>query len=299
MRNMIAECIAQKAKENKDFFLITGDAGLGVWDEYQIQYANQYVNPGINESLCVGLAAGMALCGKKVVYYNIAPFVMMRPYEQVRNDICYQELPVILVGTGSGLTYMPSGMTHYSIEDIALSLTLPNLDIFSPCDPLEARMCFEYAYTSKNPSYIRIPKAGEPLLHSSPIKDITQAQILRSGRENIALVTHSSLAAEVLESGKQLDASVITLPFINTPNPQVKELLESFDRVIVIEEHFKYGGLGSLLQERLSSPVEIVGLENDFIHFIGNQACARGHFGLDRDGITRSIIHRPPPSKKI
>lgn len=241
----------------------------------------------------------MALCGKKVVYYNIAPFVMMRPYEQVRNDICYQELPVILVGTGSGLTYMPSGMTHYSVEDIALSLTLPNLDIFSPCDPLEAKMCFEYAYNSNNPSYIRIPKAGEPALHTQPIEDITQAQILSYGSENIALVTHSSLATQVLEAGKQLNASVITLPFINTPNPQVKELLESFDRVIVVEEHFKYGGLGTLLHERLSSRVEIIGLENDFIHFIGNQACARTHFGLNGDGIAQAIIHRPPPSRKV
>lgn len=299
MRNTIAKCIAQKACENKDFFLITGDAGLGVWDEYQNLYASQYANPGINEALCVGMASGLALAGKKVVYYNIAPFVIMRPYEQVRNDICYQELPVILVGTGSGLTYMPSGMTHYSIEDIALCLTLPNLDIFSPCDPLEAKMCFEYAYVSNRPSYIRIPKAGEPTLHTDSIDDITRAQILHLGSKDLALVTHSSMASQVLEAGKQLGASVITLPFINTPNLQVQELLESFERVVVIEEHYRYGGLGTLLQERLSMPVQVIGLENEFIHFIGNQACARAHFGLDSVGIVEKIIHRPPPPVEI
>lgn len=72
----------------------------------------------------VGMAAGLALSGKKVIYYNIAPFSLMRPYEQVRNDICYQELPVIVVGIGSGLTYAPAGVTHYAVEDIAIALTI-------------------------------------------------------------------------------------------------------------------------------------------------------------------------------
>jgi len=84
----------------------------------------------------------------------------MRPYEFVRNDICYQELPMILIGTGSGITYAPAGVTHYVVEDITLASTMPNLDIFSPADPIEAVECFKYAYESKKPSYIRIAKNG-------------------------------------------------------------------------------------------------------------------------------------------
>ena len=152
MRNTIAKEIIKKAKEDKRLYLIAGDAGLGVWDEYKVDFPKQYINPGVNEQCDIGMAAGMALRGHKPIFYNIAPFVIMRPYEQVRNDICYQNLPVILIGTGSGVTYAPAGMTHYVVEDIALGRTMPNLDIFSPSDPIEAKKCFEYAYNSDRPS---------------------------------------------------------------------------------------------------------------------------------------------------
>lgn len=303
MRNAIAESIIQKAKTDKDFFLITGDAGLGVWDSYQKEFPHQYVNPGINEALCVGIAAGMAMCGKKVVYYNIAPFVMMRPYEQVRNDICYQGLPVILIGTGSGLTYMPSGMTHYAVEDILLASSLPHLNIFSPCDAIEAKACFEYAYISSNPSYIRIPKAGEPIFHKESLSDITQAQILRKAHSDILLVTHSSIVSEVLKVADELDASVVSIPFINSMNPQILELLSGYGRIVVVEEHYSYGGLGTLLREKLykerfNKEVQIVGLENEYIHLIGNQEYGRTHFGLSCEGIRDKILYSPPPPYK-
>ena len=129
MRNSVANKIKELAKKDKKLFVIAGDAGLGVWDDFKDSV--QFINPGVNEQLDIGMAAGMAMEGYKVIYYNITPFVIMRPYELVRNDICYQELPVILIGTGSGLTYAPAGHTHYAVEDITLALSLPNLDIFS------------------------------------------------------------------------------------------------------------------------------------------------------------------------
>ena len=289
MRNAIAQSIYEKAKYNKDFVLITGDAGLGVWDTYKEEFKAQYFNPGINEALCVGMAAGMALCGKKVVYYNIAPFVLMRPFEQVRNDICYQNVPVILIGTGSGLTYMPSGMTHYAIEDIALALTMPNLEIFSPCDPIEAKACFAYAYASKNPSYIRIAKAGEPNLHQAEILDITAPQMLRNGGNSVLLITHSALASEVLEAADVFNASVMSLPFINSKNAKVLDRIQGYDRVIVIEEHFKYGGLGTYLQSQVDKRIEILALPNTYVHFIGSQAEAREYFKINTQGIIKFV----------
>ena len=289
MRNTLAKSVYEAAKANKDFVLISGDAGLGVWDSYKEDFKKQYFNPGINEALCVGMAAGMALCGKKVVYYNIAPFVLMRPFEQVRNDICYQNLPVILVGTGSGLTYMPSGMTHYAIEDIALGLTMPNLDIFSPCDSVETKACFDYAYRSKNPSYIRIPKAGEPDFHAAEILDITAPQILREGKSGILLVAHSAIVSEVLEAASIVDASVMSLPFINSNNIEILKKILIFDRIVVVEEHFQYGGLGTYLQSQVDKKIEILALPNAYVHFIGTQAQAREHFGINASGIVKFI----------
>lgn len=216
MRNTIANEIIKKAQEDKNLFLIAGDAGLRVWDEYKVDFPNQYLNPGVNEQCDIGLAAGMALRGHKAIFYNIAPFVIMRPYEQVRNDICYQNLPVILIGTGSGLTYAPAGMTHYAIEDIALGLTMPNLDIFSPADPIEAEKCFEYAYKSSKPSYIRIPKAGETIIHKNKDINITQPIIIKEGKDGIVFI-HSSIIDEINNLDELLQKDNINLTFATIP----------------------------------------------------------------------------------
>lgn len=292
MRNTVAKCIFDTAKKDKNFFLITGDAGLGVWDQYKDELSSQYINPGINEALSIGMASGMALEGYKVVYYNIAPFVIMRPYEQVRNDICYQELPVILIGIGSGLTYMPGGMTHYSIEDIGIALSMPNLQIFSPCDPIEAKKSFEYAYSSKKPSYIRIPKSGEPIIHTREIEDIEKFQVLREGKQSILLITHSSIIVEVLRAAEELDADVVSVPFINSPNRDLLDYMNRYDRVFVIEEHFEYGGLATYLQEKTQKKIEKIALPNEYIHIIGNQQYGREYYGLDHVGIKKKIKNK-------
>ena len=167
MRNTVINKITEVAKKNKNIFIITGDAGFGVLDEYKNSFPKRFLNLGIAEQNTISFAGGLALTGYKVFVYNIVPFVMYRCYEQVRNDICYQKLPVILIGIGSGVTYAPQGVTHYSVEDVALAKTLPNLTILSPADPYEAALCAEYALKSKNPVYIRIAKSGEPKIHKN------------------------------------------------------------------------------------------------------------------------------------
>ncbi|EAJ5693536.1 transketolase family protein [Campylobacter fetus] len=284
MRNTLANEIYKYAAKNKDFFLISGDAGLGVWDEYQKELPNQFINPGINEALCVGMAAGMALSGKKVVYYNIAPFVIMRPFEQVRNDICYQELPVILVGTGAGITYAPSGMTHYSVEDIALALSLPNLDIYSPASPLEAKLAFENALKSKNPSYIRIEKSGEVEIHKNNI-DITDLNFIQIGGEDL-VIAHGSIVNECLGIS---NVSVATAPFINSANKNIIDQISKFRNIFVVEEHFKFGGLATFLQSKTDKKIHSIGLKNHYIHDIGDRKFLRKLYGLDKSAIEKQI----------
>jgi transketolase len=239
------------------------------------------------------MAAGMALRGHKVVYYNIAPFVIMRPYEQVRNDICYQELPVILVGTGSGLTYAPAGMTHYAIEDIALALTMPGLDIFSPADPIEAALAFEYAYNSNKPSYIRVPKAGEPKIHKNDSFDISEPQMMMEGKD-ILIVSHSAMVEESMFAAKLLEkddisAKVVSMPMITSQHPKIDELLSFKGEIFVVEEHFGRGGLGSLLSERASKKIHKIALPNEFVHAIGNRDYMRVYYGIDAVSIAKKI----------
>lgn len=121
---------------------MSGDAGYGVLDEYKKCFPNRYLNLGVAEQNMISFSAGLGLAGYNVFIYNIVPFVLYRCYEQVRNDICYQRLPVTLIGIGSGVTYAPQGITHYGVEDVSIARTLPNLVILSPSDPIEAeKMC--------------------------------------------------------------------------------------------------------------------------------------------------------------
>jgi transketolase len=287
MRNSVAAKIKEIAKEDKQLFVIAGDAGLGVWDDFK--ESKQFINPGINEQLDIGFGAGLSLMGHKVIYYNIAPFVIMRPYEFVRNDICYQELPMILIGTGSGITYAPAGVTHYVVEDITLASTMPNLDIFSPADPVEAVECFKYAYKSNKPSYIRIAKNGEDIIHKNSI-DITKPIFINKSDSKNILIIHGSIVDEVSKILDIVDINVVTVPMLSA-NFNWENFLENFDKVFTLEEHFINGGFGTMLRDRVDKKIYKFGLPNEYIHKIGNRDFLREYYEIDGINIGKKIIN--------
>ena len=290
MRNSVANEIKKIAQTDKRLFVISGDAGLGVWDDFKD--SAQFINTGVNEQLDIGFGAGMSLMGHKVIYYNIAPFVIMRPYEFIRNDICYQELPMILIGTGSGITYAPAGVTHYVVEDIALASTMPNLDIFSPADPIEAVACLQYAYQSKKPSYIRIAKNGEAIIHTESI-DITRPIFIHQTDSKNILILHGSIADEVATILDIVDINIVSMPML-TSDFDWNDFLNDFDTVFTLEEHFINGGLGTLLRDKVDKKVHKFGLKNEYIHTIGNRNYLREYYEIDGKSIgnkIKGIIH--------
>ncbi len=296
MRNTAAAKIIAYCRDNEDGFLIAGDAGFGVWEDFQKELPNQYINPGINEQATIGLASGMALSGHKVFYYNIIPFVLMRCYEQVRLDISYHNLPVVLIGIGSGITYAPAGMTHYSIEDIALAKTMPNLNIISPSDPVQVQKAMTYAIQSQNPTYIRISRSGEPILFEQDI-DITKPLYLKKGVKK-AIVFHGSIVDEVLEASKSLDdVSIISLAMLNPlPKEEITEILNRYEKIYIVEEHFSDGGLGSILadfamQNKIFVDLEKIAIKNQYIHKIGNCSYLRKELKIDTKSIIKKVLH--------
>lgn len=285
MRNSVANEIKKLALKDKNLFVISGDAGLGVWDDFK--ESNQFINPGVNEQLDIGFAAGLALMGHKVIYYNIAPFVLMRPYEFVRNDICYQELPVILIGTGSGITYAPAGVTHYVLEDITLASSMPNLDIFSPADPIEAIECFKYAYNSKNPSYIRIAKNGEEKIHQKAI-DITKPIFIYECNSKDILILHGSIVDEISKVLEEIDINVVSVPML-TSDFDWNNFLKDFNKVFTLEEHFVNGGFGTMLKDKIDKKVIKIGIHNEYIHKIGNRDYLRQYYKIDSFNIIKVL----------
>ncbi len=302
MRNAFINTILDACSIRNDIFIISGDAGLGVFDVFKDEYPDRFVNLGAAEQNTISFAAGLALSGFKVVIYNIIPFVLYRCYEQVRNDICYQELPIILAGIGSGLTYSPQGMTHYSVEDIGLAQTLPNLSIFSPVDPIEARLAAKFALTSDKPVYVRLAKRGEPDLHDNECFDITKPQVLRHGSK-VAFVCHGSVAEEALQAADQLASrnvmpAVISIALLQPLDKKaVTDLLCTFDLVLVIEEHYNFCGLGGIItsliaEQGLSCRLVQCGVPHKFIHDVHDNQGMRHKFGFSADRIVETVVEK-------
>src|SRR4030042_3185959 len=163
MRNAFAKKLFQLAKKNKDIFLLTGDLGFAVFEKFQRSFPKRFFNAGVAEQNMLGVAAGLALSGKTVFVYSIIPFVTMRCLEQIRNDICMQDLDVKIIGVGAGLNYGPAGPTHHAIEDISIMRSLPNMMVVSPASPREAALALEASLCCKKPVYIRLSKSIGPI----------------------------------------------------------------------------------------------------------------------------------------
>jgi transketolase len=244
-------------------------------------------------------AAGLSMVGFRVYVYNIIPFLLYRCYEQVRNDICYQEMPVTLVGIGSGITYSPQGMTHYSVEDLGIAQTLPNLKVFSPIDPIEAKLAAKYSLSSESPVYVRLAKRGEPNIHKNENFDITEPQLIEDG-EDIALVFHGSIGLEVLKAREMLKKDgifpkLISIPLVMPINTgKLFSMVKSAKCVITVEEHFLNSGLGSMLSREYvkTNPgwkLFTLGIPDGFIHAIKDLDGMREHFGISAARIAEYI----------
>ena len=296
MRNIIAKSIVEYVQQNRMGFLISGDAGYGVLDEYQKRFPDRYLNLGVAEQNMISFASGLGLAGFKVFIYNIVPFVLYRCYEQVRNDICYQEIPVTLIGIGSGITYAPQGMTHYSVEDITLAKTLPGLVILSPSDPIEAERAIEFSFTSDKPVYIRISKSGEPIIHEDKIEDITKPLVIQNGSK-VAVLFHGSISEEVIGALGDLSLRpvVISIPMIQPLDfDALSKKIKDVDTILTVEEHFVDGGLGSIVAEWIvkeNQPFKLkkLGIRNEFLHAVKNNKGMREFYGISAKHIKDTI----------
>ena len=166
MRTAFINKITEMAQEDKSIYLLTGDLGFSVLEDFSKRFPDRFYNVGVAEQTLAGVAAGLALSGKTVFIYSIATFATMRGFEQIRNDIAYHNLKVRIVGVGSGFSYSAYGVTHHSLSDMAIMRCLPNMTIIAPGDPWEVEKAMEESKKINGPIYFRLGKKGEPKLHS-------------------------------------------------------------------------------------------------------------------------------------
>lgn len=300
MRNAFADEVTKLAATDTRLVMLSGDIGNKLFDNFKKVDERRFYNCGVAEANMMGVAAGMALSGLRPFVYTITPFTTTRCFEQIRVDACYHNVPVTIVGTGSGLSYAELGPTHHSLEDLAILRTLPNMSVLAPCDSNELRACLRAALQQSGPVYIRIGKKGEATIFNEvPALTIGKATTVRPGND-VGLLCAGSLMAETLAAADMLAAQGISAEVISMHSikPLDTEYLAAaaarFKLIATIEEHGLIGGLSSAVSEwraRANAPIRQLafGTPDEFMHEVGSQDYARRKYGLTASDIAASV----------
>jgi transketolase len=304
MRNAFADEITRLGASDPRVVLLSGDIGNKLFDKFKQQAQNRFYNCGVAEANMMSVAAGMALSGLRPVVYTITPFTTTRCFEQIRVDVCYHRAPVVIVGTGAGLSYAELGPTHHSLEDLALLRSLPEMTVFAPCDEVELRLGLRAALAQDGPVYMRIGKKGEPVIHAGqPEFRLGKAITVREGGD-VCLVSTGNMMPVVLVAGdllgrKGLSARVESFHTIKPLDTgRLKEVFGRYRLVAVVEEHTRIGGLGGSIAEWLSAQDGLrgrmiaFGTDDVFMHEVGSQEYGRRKFGLTSENIAETVSAR-------
>lgn len=300
MRDAFIDELLTAARENADIMLVVGDLGYGVVDQFAEELPQQFLNAGVAEQNMVGVAAGLALEGYRVFVYSIANFPTIRSLEQVRNDVCYHNLPVTIVSVGAGMAYGTLGYTHFAVEDIAVMRSLPNIRVLSPADPHEARLCVHETLRSPTPAYVRLGKNGEPLLHHEAFATrLGEPIILRTGGDVVLAATGSivgsCLAASTNLESRGVNATVLSCPAVWPLATTWLSSLPQGSTIFTVEEHSGPGGFGSAVLEAvndlgLTHRVVRLFLNQEWLCVTGSAEHLRSLHGLDPDSIAEAVV---------
>ena len=303
MRNAFADEIRKLAVQDPRVIMLSADIGNRLFDKFKVECPGRFFNTGVAEANTISLAAGLSACGLRPVCYTITPFITARCYEQIKVDVCYHEQPVVIVGTGSGLSYASLGATHHSLDDLALMRVLPGMRVLAPADELELRSCLRAALTAAHPTYIRIGKKGEPVIfEKEPEFSFGSWSRLRDGRGPSAILSCGNTLPLAMEAAGQL-ASLGKEPAVYScvsVKPLDEGVLRSLFRekraVLTVEEHALAGGFGSAVAEWLGdhapeSRARLIrlGAEDRYLHEPGEQEHARHAYGITAERILAEL----------
>jgi transketolase len=297
-----ADALLALAKENRDVLAVTSDSrGSGKLGPFAAALPDQIVELGIAEQNLVGVAAGLASCGKVVYAVSPACFLTARALEQIKNDVAYSDNAVNVIGISAGVSYGALGSTHHSLHDFAALRAINNIDVVAPADNIEARAVIDIAAKRHKPTYIRFGKAPLYDLPSpNPSVQIGKARTLRAGADVCFIATgeavvHALLAAESLaEAG--LSCRVISMHTVKPLDADaVLRAGGECGAIVTAEEHSVHGGLGEacaaiLMQAGTRVRMKIVGIPDEYT-VTGSQADIFRHYGLTMEGLTNTALN--------
>lgn len=254
MRDVFCQALV-RAAEHPDFVFLTGDLGFAALEPLCAVLGRRFINAGVAEQNMVSVAAGLAHKGFRPWVYSIAPFVYARPFEQIRNDICLHQLPVVLVGNGGGYGYGVMGATHHALEDYGSLLTLPAMRCFVPAFDDDVSVMAAHLMSVPFPAYLRLGRSEAPKGTTLPAY---QPWRRLCGGGGATLLVVGPLVGGLLEAALQMDKPsrpsvwlLAELPIEDVPAEFVSDIARS-QHLVAVEEHVPHGGAGQMLAHRLA-----------------------------------------------
>jgi len=299
MRTAFIEQLINEAKNDASVFLVVADLGFSVVEPFAELFPDRFLNAGVAEQNMTGIAAGLATQGYTVFTYSIANFPTLRCLEQIRLDVCYHDVNVKVVAVGGGYAYASLGASHHGTEDLGIMRVLPNLVVTAPGDPAEARAIVSHLVKHKGPAYLRLGKAGEPIVHNDSVNIVFGKAIKAfEGKKGVVLSTGSMLkySHDFIKLGGH-DLGLYSFPYIKPLDAETLiELSKRYSIFYTIEEHQKAGGFGSAVLETLNDlfsdgkiermpMIRRIAIPDTFISVAGSQEYLRKIAGLTLENV--------------
>ena len=304
MRDTVIRTLIELGKEDKGVELITGDLGFGVLKSFWETLPNQFINAGIAEQNMTGVAAGMALEGKKVFTYSIGNFPTLRCLEQIRNDCAYHNANVNVICVGGGYVYGSLGMSHHATEDIAILRALPDVTVICPGDPIEAALAVKKIAQTDGTCYLRLGRGGEQNVNTV-IKEfeIGKAYKLRDAKDmnkKVAVFSTGAILEETTKACDMLEEQGIAVEQYSFPTVKpidravIEDCANRFDNIFTVEEHNIVGGFGGAVAEVLAecggkAKLHRIGIDDFYCIEVGSQAYLREQVGINAEGIVKKV----------
>lgn len=297
-RQIICDTLMELAKEDKDIMVLTCDSrGSASMGAFATEFPEQFVEVGIAEQDSVGIAAGLATCGKKPYVASPACFLSMRSVEQIKVDVAYSKTNVKLIGISGGVSYGALGMTHHSLQDIAVIRAIPDIAVLLPADRFETKKMIEAFQKYNKPAYIRIGRNPvEDVYENENFEfEIGKANMLHEGND-ITIIAAGETVKAALDASKELEVKgigcrVLSMHTIKPlDNEAIIKAAKETKGIITIEEHSIYGGLGAAVSEVVCqmapTKMKILGIADE-APITGNTKEVFNHYGLTAENLVK------------
>lgn len=303
---VFSETLISLAEKDRNVLAVTSDSrGSGKLAPFADRFPEQLVEVGIAEQNLVGISAGLASAGKIVYAVSPACFLTARALEQIKNDVCYSDHPVKLIGISAGVSYGALGSTHHSTHDLAAFRAMHNITIVVPADNFETAEAIKAAATMHHPVYIRFGKRPMYHLHQPGTKfEVGKSITIRQGSDITFIATgetvyHALMAGRLLKK-EGLSCCIVSMHTLKPLDTDTVLHAASDSRaMITVEEHSVCGGLGEacaavLMEAGMSIPFKIVGLPDEYT-ISGSQLEIFNHYDINAQalaGTAKALLNR-------